>query len=154
MDEKEVIRIVTKHLENRPVFPVNNLRVGKLHSVDELHLDGSIKFSKKVHYFNDEGEPYLDNSWVGVEDHPPGYWKDPFGRVHLLGRIKDGLINSAFTQLHPGCWPEKLEHLRTQSSFTLGRIDVWTDGSLVPMPPASNLEIILDGLVFRVKEGK
>ena len=62
-----------------------------------------------VHYIGATGEPAFENSWAnvgGATDEPAGFYKDPFGRVYLIGLIDTGSTGTVAFTLPEGYRPE------------------------------------------------
>jgi len=93
--------------------------------------------------------PTLLNSWVnyGSPFNPAGYWKDPFGVVHLRGTIKLGTIGSLAFLLPVGYRPVNTELLVCISNGAVGRVSVSGAGGVNP-DAGNNTYVSLDGLTF------
>lgn len=79
--------------------------------------------------------PTLLNSWVnyGIGLSPAGYYKDPYGRVHLKGTIKSGTVTSGtvlFT-LPAGFRPLETLIFPVDSNNAHGRVNVQANGDVV-----------------------
>jgi hypothetical protein len=96
--------------------------------------------------------PTLLNNWVnyGGGFNNAGYYKDPFGVVHLRGLIKDGTttLGTALFTLPTGYRPVAQELFTVTSGSALGRVDVLTTGNVV-INVGSSSWLSLDGLTFR-----
>jgi len=78
--------------------------------------------------------PVYENSWVDyhVAWKPVKYWKDCYGIVHIEGMMKNGtMLVSAFT-LPDGYRPAGRIAFYSESANADGRVDVLTDGTVVP----------------------
>jgi len=94
--------------------------------------------------------PTLTNSWVnfGAPYNPAGYWKDPFGFVHLRGTIKSGTMSAAAFTLPVGYQPPNRERFSNVSNALFGAFEVRPDGTVVPFA-GSNVDFCIDGATFR-----
>lgn len=97
--------------------------------------------------------PTLLNSWVnfGAPYATAGYYKDPFGRVHLKGHLKSGVIGSAAFTLPAGYRPAERTFVATVAhngaSYIVAVLDVNTDGSVTPTVGA-NGEFVINAISF------
>ena len=96
--------------------------------------------------------PTLLNSWVnyGGEFNTAGYYKDPFGRVHLRGLIKDGTATAGTVLfvLPSGYRPSATEVCSTLSNAAAADVQVAANGD-VKILIGSNVWLSLDGISFR-----
>jgi len=109
--------------------------------------------------------PTLENDWTdyGSVHTPAGYYKDSLGSVHLRGLVYRNALRApsiVFT-LPSGYRPEyqQLLSIVARSStggYTIGRVDIYTDGSVYFVSPHDNVSgsgagnwICLDDLGFR-----
>ena len=94
--------------------------------------------------------PTLLNSWVnfGAPFNSVGYYKDPFGIVHLRGMLKSGVAGSTMFNLPVGYRPQAQEVFPSISGNTIGRVDVATFGDVIMTFGASSF-ISLDGMTFK-----
>lgn len=102
-------------------------------------------------YVGTPGNPPFLNAWAvyggGFEE--PGFYKDPFNRVHLAGLIKDGSVGDPAFNLPAGYRPRARQILSSVSSGdTAFRIDVLATGDVIPMS-GTNTYISLSGLSYR-----
>lgn len=90
--------------------------------------------------------PTLINSWAnsGGAYATAGYWKDPWGVVHLRGRITGGAYPSNAFLLPAEYWPEGLSSFYTP---TAGIVQVMLSGAVNVASGSSPLS--LDGISFR-----
>jgi hypothetical protein len=99
------------------------------------------------------GKPAFTNSWVnyGSSYNTAGYMKDSLGFVHLKGLIKSGTIGSSALTLPAGYRPAKYEIFAPANVNTIaaGRLNLQTDGTVVPASPSTNGWVSLDGVVFK-----
>lgn len=94
--------------------------------------------------------PTLLNSWVnfGGAFNVAGYYKDPFGIVHLRGLVKSGVVGSPIFTLPAGYRPTATEIFATDSNAALGQISVNSSGD-VTLGFGSNVYASIDGMTFR-----
>lgn len=82
-----------------------------------------------------------------------GYWRDPFGVVHLKGfAIRCGTAETTVFTLPPGFRPGKLEHfvaIMENPGLEMGRVLVRAKGEVVASEVSSNGSVALDGITFR-----
>lgn len=98
--------------------------------------------------------PPLLNSWVayGGGYAVPGYYKDPFGRVHLKGLVKDGTAAASIMFTLPiGYCPSERLLFNVQANAALGRVDVYPNGS-VELQSGSTTWVSLDGISFAAQQ--
>jgi len=104
-------------------------------------------------------QPAFLNSWanVGTAGLPPaGFYKDPFGRVHLRGNIDTGLTGTTAFTLPTGYRPPyKVVSIVYNNNGGPGPgganvfLTVNTDGTVVPTFSAGT-DMWLDGTSFRI----
>lgn len=94
--------------------------------------------------------PTLTTSWAnfGGGYNDVGYYKDSTGRVYLRGLIKSGTIGSAAFTLPVGYRPAARCLFATISNAGLGRLDVDTSGTVIPIT-GSNVWFSLDNISFQ-----
>lgn len=94
--------------------------------------------------------PTLINSWVnfGSGFNPAGYYKDPFGIVHLRGVVKSGVVGTDIFTLPIGYRPANTELLACVSNGALGIVEPSAAGG-VNATAGNNTYFSLDGLTFR-----
>ena len=94
--------------------------------------------------------PTLTNGWVnfGAGYSPAGYFKDPWGVVHLRGMVNSGAINSAVFTLPAGYFPGYAERHAITSNGVFGAVEISTGGAVVPIT-GTNSNLTLDGITFR-----
>ncbi|MGB1274395.1 MAG: hypothetical protein ACPG77_01495 [Nannocystaceae bacterium] len=94
----------------------------------------------------------LVQSWVnyGHGYNNAGYYRDKQGRVHLRGLVRNGSTggNSTIFTLPGGYRPQGRELRVVQSADQVGRVDVLTNGRVVPTS-VQNGWVSLDGISFR-----
>lgn len=152
----QLVKFVKDILENQPPRNLPDVIVGNAKIAKDLAIAGSVSFpgNPSFHLFGNEGEPQFANSWVnwGSPNFPAGYWKDPFGFVHLQGVVKSGTVGSAITDpLPPGLRPSMTAGpFAVISNGAVGRVDVTSDGLITPIAPSSNVYVSLHGIFFKV----
>ena len=106
------------------------------------------------HLVGGSGEPAFANGWVnyGAGFNVAAFRKDPFGRVHLRGMIKNGTVGAAAFTLPAGYRPPVGELLDTNSTSAQGRIDVSSAG-VVTVAAGAATWVTLDGLYFDTDAG-
>lgn len=94
--------------------------------------------------------PTLLNSWVNLGSGytNAGYWKDPFGVVHLTGRVQSGAVPSVIFILPAGYRPAADHVFATQSAGAFGALTVDSAGN-VTAATGSSTNFSLSGLIFR-----
>ncbi len=97
------------------------------------------------------GEPAFENSWVNYDAgwDTAGFYKDPFGRVHIKGRVKDGTLNTAIFILPEGYRPPVNLLFATIADTTPIRIQVHASGVVVTASSTINASTGLN-ISFRV----
>jgi hypothetical protein len=96
----------------------------------------------------------LAASWISYSaTSTPGYWKDPFGVVHLQGMASNGTAGSTIATLPAGYRPPAplfFGALTSNGGTTLtpGEVDVLADGSVVFLV-GNNGMVSLNGIEFR-----
>ena len=153
--QSTLIRFLRDFQDQQPQTFVQKLRIDQLQVDSLLNLRPtaiSLLTSTAFNVVGAQGSPPFENSWVawGAGEAVPGYWKDPFGFVHLKGVIKSGTVgNTAFT-LPPGYRPPEKQTFATISNGAIGRVDITTSGQVQPVTPSSNVYVSLNGLHFRI----
>lgn len=77
------------------------------------------------------------------------YYRDILGWVHLRGIISSGTVGQSALTLPPGYWPAVNETFSVISNNAIGRVDVQTNGQVIPQSPSSNIWVSLSGIQFR-----
>lgn len=150
----QLVKFIKDILENQPTRNVQTLIVGNAQVNETLALKGQVTFpdNQDVNLVGGAGKAPFTNAWVnwGSPNFPAGYWKDPFGFVHLQGVIKSGVVGDAAFVLPPGFWPAYTAGpFAVLSNGGVGRVDVGADGAVTPMSPSSNVYVSLDGITFK-----
>jgi len=94
--------------------------------------------------------PTLINSWtnLGAPYNSAGYFKDPFGIVHLRGMITGGAVPSVAFVLPAKYRPLAINVFTVVANNAFGRVDVDSGGN-VNVNTGSNAFVSLDGITFR-----
>lgn len=94
--------------------------------------------------------PTLLNSWVnfGGGFFNAGFYKDPFGIVHLRGVIASGVLAQAAFVLPAGYIPTSTVMVGVNSNDAMGRLHIDTTGQVIPRI-GSNVFFTLDSITFR-----
>lgn len=104
-----------------------------------------------IRYIGSSGQPAFQGTWVnyggGFEE--AGYWKDPWGLVHLCGLVKLGTINTPVFTLPGGYRPKAREIFAADTSANAhGRCDISAAGDVIPVA-GNNAYFSLSGITFR-----
>lgn len=104
-----------------------------------------------VRYVGGTGNAVFQGAWAnyaaGYED--VGYWKDPWGTVHLCGTAKLGVIGTPIFTLPGGYRPKAREIFVNQAGADTGfRVDVSAAGDVIPVN-GGNGYVSLSGITFR-----
>ena len=98
---------------------------------------------------NGSDQPAFKNAWAALAGwQAPGFYKDAFGIIHLVGALTAGTINTAAFTLPAKYRPAAKRRFPTVSNGAIGAIDVLTSGDVVPSIGA-NPSTFLDGIYFR-----
>lgn len=119
----------------------------KLSDLEKMVFDKRDQVKPRVESFI---APTLINSWVnfGGTRNPAGYFKDPFGIVHLRGLITSGTIGTVAFTLPAKYRPANDELMATVSNALFGAVDINPNGDVTPAI-GNNTYVSLDGLTFR-----
>lgn len=93
--------------------------------------------------------PSFDNSWADAGNSTPAYMKIDQDVVILKGVIDTGSVGSSAFTLPSGYRPSEDLRLVCISNGAIGRVNIITDGTVVPASPSNNAWVSLDGLSFR-----
>jgi hypothetical protein len=153
--QTQLIRTLRDYLEQQPPSYLQTLRVDKLQVETLLNLKpASITLLTDASWkvIGAQGAPAFTNSWVafGGSSGAPGFWKDPFGIVHLKGVTKLGTVGTAAWTMPPGYRPVEKQEFGTISNGAIGYVVVNTDGTVVPTTPSNNTYVALAGLTYRI----
>lgn len=96
------------------------------------------------------GAPAFQNSWVnyGSGYETAGFYKDPFGIVHLKGTIAGGTLTNPAFSLPAGYRPAAHLDLPVVSNAAFGRVIIFSTGP-VNAQIGSTTRFSLDGITFR-----
>lgn len=100
------------------------------------------QFWRKLGQVEEWNDPVFENGWVNVGAPYPnaGYYKDPFERVHLRGRIGTGVAATTAFTLPEG--------YRPNGTIILGGVTITAAGLVQPSASPSSL----DGVSFRAEQ--
>lgn len=139
--------------QNQPPDFLPLLKGEEVQVYSKLVLRDKLELTKEPNYrkIGGAGNPAFTNSWVNEAAgwQVAAFWRDPLGFVHLRGRIKSGVVGSSAFTLPPGFRPAVSESFGTVSNGAIGKVDVLTDGTVVPATPSSNVYVTLSGIYFR-----
>jgi hypothetical protein len=149
----ELVKYIRDLFQNSPPDFLPFLKAEEIQVYKKLVLRDDLEWLIDKSYKNigGVGSPAFANSWAnyGSGYVNAGYWKDPFGIVHLRGMISSGTVgNSAFT-MAPGYRPAENHIFGTISNGAIGRVDVSTDGTVKPVSPSSNTWVSLSGITYK-----
>ncbi len=152
--QSQLIRFLRDYQDQQPQQYYNKLRIDQLQVDTLLNLKPASITLLTANDFTpigSQGAPAFQNSWVawGAGEGVPGYWKDPFGFVHLKGVIKSGTINAVAFNLPPGYRPPEKQTIASISNGAIGRLDVATNGDVTPVA-GSNVYFSLNNIQFRI----
>lgn len=140
-------------LTNQPPSFLPLLRAETLQVEKALILRDLVQITKEPNFrrVGATGQPAFENSWVayGSGWGDPAFWKDPFGIVRLRGLAKSGTVGQPMFTLPPGFRPAVNETFPVISNSAIGRVDVQTDGKVIPQSPSSDTWVSLSGIAFR-----
>jgi len=148
-----LIRFLRDFQDQQPTPYFQKLRIDQLQVEQVMNLKPTaITLLTNSDFFEigQQGVPSYENSWVrySAGEAAPGYFRDPFGFVQLKGVAKDGTINTTMFTLPPGYRPYEKQTVATISNGAIGRLDVNTDGTVVPVS-GSNVYFSLNNIRFR-----
>lgn len=104
-----------------------------------------------INYVGDTGNAVFSGAWVayGAGYEAPGYYKDPFGRVHLCGVAKLGAAGSVIFTLPGGYRPRGREMFTNISGAASGfQVDVAANGDVIHVSGTTGY-VSLSGISFR-----
>lgn len=148
----KLIRFIKQMFETDPPIFQSRANIQDLTVTSLLNVKDQIKFIRdpNFHVVGGTGEPPFTNSWVnfGSGTGFAGFWKDPFGIVHLQGAIKSGTLTASAFTLPVGSRPGFQCNFPTISNSALGYVHVESNGQVVPQS-GSSVWFSLDGLSFK-----
>lgn len=124
--------------------------IGKLRrQLDELSR--SVGHVEYWHTLGSTDEPLLNSPWesVGGNYAIPSYYRDPYGRVWLKGRIAGGASGSVVFQLPLGYRPSEYAPLSSIANDALARLEIRPNGDVVFLAGTASTYLDLDGLNFK-----
>lgn len=109
------------------------------------------------HVVGGTGEPAFQNSWVNTAgEAPASFFRDPYGIVHLRGRIQGGANNTVAFTLPAGYRPGYNQMLAAAvysgSTPIAGFVYLQTSGVLNMFFQAGAASIAIDGITFRAEQ--
>lgn len=107
-----------------------------------IEVDGGVGFQNSWVNFNDEGGTYVTAA----------YYKDPFGRVHLKGMVKNGTMGAVIFTLPEGYRPFQQVVFLVADSAISGHIDIKANGDVDPGNNLSTTWGVLNGISFRAED--
>lgn len=151
--QTQLVKFIRDLLQGAPPDFLPNLKVEDIEVYKSLVVRDKVQVAREPAYreITRPGQPGFQNSWVnfGSGWRNAGFWRDPFGMVYLRGLIKSGTVGSAAFTLPPGFRPAVSETFPTLSNGALGRVSVYTDGTVVPETPSNNTYVSLSGIFVR-----
>jgi hypothetical protein len=97
------------------------------------------------------GSGWIDRS--SDVNEPAGYWRDPFGVVHLRGSVyRCGFAGTTIFTLPAGFRPGKDQHFAAAmegSTPDTGQVEVFINGDVRGIDVTVNKSVSLDGITFR-----
>lgn len=99
-----------------------------------------------------DSRPLFKNAWVnfGGNYAPAGFYKDPWGYVHLRGTIKTGAATTVAFTLPPGYRPEFEKNFACDNAGGYGMVIVAANGDVTGY--VGNVALSLNNINFRAKE--
>lgn len=152
--QSTLVKFIRDLFQNQPPDFLPLLKAEEIFITEKISVGDKIEFARESRFRKVGGagnSPFL-NSWVNYGSNwaDAAYWRDPFKIVHLRGLIKTGTVGSAAFTLPPAFRPEANETFSVLSNSALGRVDVQTDGQVIPASPSSNTWVSLSGITFKV----
>lgn len=139
-------------LTNQPPSFLPLLKAENVSVSDTLTIRDKLALTKEPRFrqIGGTGQAPFTNSWTnfGSGWQTAAFWRMPDGWVHLRGLIKSGTIGSSAFTLPPGYRPVLSEPFVCISNGAVGRVDVLTDGTVVPSV-GNNTYVTLSGISFR-----
>lgn len=149
-----LVRFIKDLFEKDPPGFIGSTTIDNLEVVNTLLIRDQISFLRdpNFHFVGNPGESTFQNSWVnyGAPYNPVGYWKDPFGWVHLTGLAKNGTINTPIFTLPAGLRPAFTVLIGNISNGAIGRLDIGSDGTVV-QAAGNNTYVSLENIRFKAR---
>ena len=135
MYPSELLSWMLKKLQDNPYFTISDIQ---------------LPVPDATHWVGGPGEPAFQNGWVKYNTtyNPPGFWKDPWGTVHLSGMLKSGTSGTDMFTLPVGYRPEYAQLYPALSDTGMGRVDVYPDGRVQHIS-GGTAWFSIDGRTFR-----
>lgn len=148
-----LVKFIRDLFQNQPPDFLPLLKAEEVSVEKKLILKDLVEYTKEPRFRNigGPGAPPFTNSWVnyGSGWQVAGLWKDASGIVRLRGLIKTGTVGQSAFTLPPGYRPPFSETFAINSNSAFGRLDVQSDGLVVPQTPSNNTYVSLSGIHFR-----
>jgi hypothetical protein len=110
----------------------------------------SLAGPEAYHEVGAAGQPAFKNGWAneapGFES-TAGFFKDPWGVVHLKGIVTGGTVSTIFT-LPAGYMPSAYECITTERAGAIAYICIAPNGDLYQQAGGSAGSLLLDGISF------
>lgn len=96
--------------------------------------------------------PTFQNSWASVGSPYPdaGYTRDPWGWVHMRGRIDSGASATVAFTLPSGFRPVGTQVFISEGSTTPAQISIASNGQVTPTVGGAGIWVQLDQVRFRI----
>jgi len=138
---------------NQPPDFLPNLKSEEMTVTQKLTLRDKLVVAREPDFkkVGSAGAAGFEHSWVNFDAgwQVAGYWRDPLGWVHLRGLVKSGTVGSSAFTLPPGFRPKLSEPFAVISNGAVGRVDVQSDGQVIPQLPSNNAYVSLSNIRFR-----
>jgi hypothetical protein len=149
----QLVKFIRDLLQNAPPDFLPLLKAEEVEVFKQLTIRDKVAVTREAAFreIGKPGQPTFSNGWVNFAGgwRPAGFWRSPFHMVYLRGLIKSGTVGQAAYTLPPAFRPSEPESFPVISNAALGRVSVFTDGTVVPETPSSNTWVSLSGIVFR-----
>lgn len=149
-----LVKYIRDLFQNQPPDFLPLLKAEEILVSSKITLGETLALSREANFrkVGGAGQPAFANSWVnyGSGWREAGFWKDPLGVIHLRGLIKSGTVGNAAFTLPPGFRPTLAETYAVISNGAVGRLSVYTDGTVIPETPSNNTYVSLSGISFRL----
>lgn len=150
----ELAKYVLDLLERNPNIFLEYLKVDQLDVVKKINIqDGAGQDYNQI-TVGRYGGPDFSNSWANEAGYnSAGFYRDPYGYVHLNGMVTGGADGTSPFRLPPGYRPENKEAHVVQSlsgaTYKTGWVEIDTDGTVTFKNV--NGRVGMDGVRFRAK---